>query len=739
MLLPFRQRAPFAGMFVAACLGILASDLQPEWWPYWAAGFLLLVPAVFTIRSTWPALILLFAIFAFWHGNQIATDQGYQRSRKDPFDNEEHSVTMLLISEPTTGQVQSLQRFIAMIRSVDDRSAHFLAAAESSGKPLSYGDCISVKGKFQVPAKPMNPGQIDFGAYLRRESIYLNFRGKAKEPATVIAQNQGDPLSAFALEARHKILGALQQGLEEDLEVAQTIQGMFLGARGEISDDLKRLFRDTGTIHLFAASGLQLGFFIGLAWSLLRYVRLPRQSLCLAIVPVAITYCALTEFHPATIRAAVMAIFLAIGGSLERPVGMINSLCGSGVLILIRDTQQLYQLGFQLSFVAVFTILTAAKPVADFFYRPFRLDPFMPRRLLTTVQRGWHYGMFRACELFSLSAVCWVATAPLLILQDHRLSLISVIANMLVVPLATTVMLLGVASLAAGSISPGIVACFNNTGWLITKAMLVILHTLSSIPGHCVNVSACTSVFSDQVTALSAGSDHIVHIHAGGDDWLVNTGRQAQWREITGPYLRFLGINRLQKIILSDPPSHAGKLFTEIRDDFSVGEVLPSIDEQLGGEFATAVPSDRSHLVVNGGGPIEISSQGQRPQLKSEVHWPLVTSVLVHLGRFRVLILPTVTEQILNELKTNHADVVYCGRLNERRFPRDLIIRKLAPAVLVLSGSKPERIANPPGTGLSPECFFLKQGGAVTTFLSNGKLTVRNYSGSEFRLESRSR
>ncbi|HZC59422.1 MAG TPA: ComEC/Rec2 family competence protein, partial [Chthoniobacterales bacterium] len=524
-LLPFRQRAPFAGMFIAGCLGILVSDRHPEWWPYWIAGFLLTTLAVFKVRSTWPALILVFTVFGFWHGNQVAIDQGYQRSRQEPFDGDEHDVTLVVLSEPKIDQIQSFQRFVAHVRSIDNHPANFQVSAECSGEPLSYGDCIEAQGKFQVQSKPLNPGQFDFATYLRRQWIYLNFRAQSKEPATVTAHNQGNPLNAFALAARHGILDSLEEGLQEDIEVAQTIKSMFLGARGEPSDDLKRLFRDTGTIHLFAASGLQLGFFVGLAWSLLRRVRLPRQTVNLAVIPVAIAYCALTEFHPATVRAVVMAIFLAAGASLERPVATINSLCGSGVLILIHDTQQLYQIGFQLSFVAVLTIFTTASPLADFLYRPFQVDGFMPKRLLVPWQRSWHSAMLRICELFSLSAVCWVSTAPLLILEDHRISLVSVVANLLVVPLAMTVMLLGVASLAAGCVSSWIAACFNNTAWLITKGILAILHTLALIPGHSVNISPVSLIASDQVTALAAGYDDIVHIHACSHDWLINTGR----------------------------------------------------------------------------------------------------------------------------------------------------------------------------------------------------------------------
>jgi predicted membrane metal-binding protein len=315
--LPFRQRAPFAGLFIAASFGILASDQQPECWPAWSAAFLCTALVLLKIRSTFLGCLLTFFVFAVWHGNQVTTDPGYQRSRQKPFDTNEHTVTLVVSSEAKLDQLRSTQRFVALVNCIDNRPAGFQVSAECSGEPFSYGDQIIAQGKFSVPTHPLNPGEFDFGAYLQRQNVYLNFRTHRDVPAMVTAQNQGNPVVAIAIAARHRILGALQEGLEDDMEVAQTIQGMVLGARAETNPALKKLFRETGTIHLFAASGLQVGLFTGLAWSCLRYIHLPRQSLALAIVPVAITYCALTGFYPATVRATVMAVFMAIGVSLD--------------------------------------------------------------------------------------------------------------------------------------------------------------------------------------------------------------------------------------------------------------------------------------------------------------------------------------------------------------------------------------------------------------------------------------
>ena len=190
-----------------------------------------------------------------------------------------------MLSEPKLDQLRSIQRFVAQVSCIDNQPVRFQVSSECSGEPFSYGDRIVAQGKFYVPTHPLNPGEFDFGAYLQRQNIYLNFRTLRDLPAMVTAQNQGNPFVAAALSARHRILQALQEGLEDDMEVAQTIQGMILGARAETNPTLKKLLRDTGTIHLFAASGLQVGLFTGLAWSCLRYIRLPRQSVALAIVP----------------------------------------------------------------------------------------------------------------------------------------------------------------------------------------------------------------------------------------------------------------------------------------------------------------------------------------------------------------------------------------------------------------------------------------------------------------------
>jgi beta-lactamase superfamily II metal-dependent hydrolase len=422
-------------------------------------------------------------------------------------------------------------------------------------------------------------------------------------------------------------------------------------------------------------------------------------------------------------------------------VATVNSLCGSGLLILGHDTQELFQTGFQLSFVAVFAILTAARPFGHLLYRPFQVDPFLPMRLLAPWQRTWHQGMLHTCEILSLSTVCWGATAPILIYHEHRLSLVAIFANLLVVPLATAVMFLAVAGLLAGTISSSIAGCLNNTSWLLTKLILWILHAAILIPWHSVNVSPSNLLQPDHVTALAEGSDHVIHLHVKGHNWLINTGKLSQWHSLTEPYLQFRGVNRLDELVLCEAYPHVDSILELVNSEFQVARFVWSSQAQAKDSInlCQAGQGQLSNNATAKDDPVEILFADQPAPSETSRGQPAVAAILVHLEKFRILILPTVTEASLIALKCDQADVVYCGRLGSRRFPRDLIVNKLSPSILVLNGTKPEVIANTRDGPSSTKCFYVKQDGAITTELLNRELVIRSYRGSEFRLRSLSR
>jgi hypothetical protein len=274
-----------------------------------------------------------------------------------------------------------------------------------------------------------------------------------------------------------------------------------------------------------------------------------------------------------------------------------------------------------------------------------------------------------------------------------------------------------------------------NTSWLLTKFILLILHSAASIPWHSVNVAPSALLQPDRVTALSEGSDHVFHLRVQGGDWLCNTGTLSHWRSLTEPYLQSQGVNHLDGLILHDPPAHEAEVLKQVISEFPDTQIVSPTQWRLDGE-RQFVQMEQGNSASNRGpksAPIEIiSADAGRGTLQT-------VAILVHLDQFRILILPSVSEATIADLKCDHVDVVYCGRLRGRRFPRSLLIAKLSPSILVLSGTKPEIMANPRDGIESPKSLYLKQDGAVTAALLNHELVVRSYRGSELRLRSLSR
>jgi ComEC/Rec2-related protein len=725
-----RQRVPFIGLFVSAVLGILSSDPRPDLWPIWGVASCLTALSLLRLCSSLGVYFSTLLFFAFWHGYQINTDEGFRTSAT--LTDTDQSVKLSVATEPKTDMYRLTQRFTAVVKSVGDKTTCFPVAAECAGGPYAYGDEIQAEGKFSRLAPPSNPGEFDYAEFLRRENIYLEFRSSRGTPPEAISHDRGNPIVAAALMLRRRIADTLKIGLESDPEVVETIQGMVLGARGETSADLKKLFQETGTIHLFAASGLQVALFGGIALSAIRCVCIRRRFAALLIIPVVTTYCATTGFHPATVRATVMAILLAIGVSMERPTVALNTLAASGLIILGYNTQQLFQVGFQLSFAAVFGIVTMVDFGANILSQPFQLDPFFPRRLLKPWQRFYYKLLFRFCESLSLALVCSIATAPVLILWENHISLVAIFANLLVVPLASMVMVLGVVSTLVMPFLSSLGIDLNNTCWLITKIILFLLHGAVSIPAHSLNVANPGTSSTDGFAVLSEGTSHVCYIRSEGKSWLFNTGTPSQWERVTLPFLRYQGVNQLQGVITTESGRKRSGGPPLRHDDIPVAQFLEPGSDPVQSENVS-IPG------ASGESPKLISIADSHLQAQgSESSQNIILTAKI--GQYEVLLLSDVTDQTLNLLRPHHVDVVYCAHTRTKRFPRDALIRIVSPQLIILTGTKPEITAaqaNP--EKLEPRWLFVKETGAITAFVSGDELIVNGFRGPQIRFRSRSR
>ncbi|MFM7375294.1 MAG: ComEC/Rec2 family competence protein, partial [Chthoniobacterales bacterium] len=308
-------------------------------------------------------------------------------------------------------------------------------------------------------------------------------RGRAGDHARRIAGNQGSALKAAALEARAYILRTLGLGLDDAPTVRALIAAITLGARDDAAEEFNAAFRQTGTLHLFSVSGLHVGMFALLLWMVLQPLRVSRRAAVVVIIPFLFFYSLVTGAAPSSLRAATM-ISLALGALLlDRAPATGNSLAAAALLILGFDTNQLFQPGFQLSFLVVAALLLLTPPIDRRLAAAFCPDTFIPRRLYNAARKiQASLGRALAATL-SVSLAAFLGGLPLTAAYFHMVPIVSVAANMIAVPLAFCVLALGMMSVIAGTFSAWLVGLFNAANWGVTSLLLAFVQWGATWPG----------------------------------------------------------------------------------------------------------------------------------------------------------------------------------------------------------------------------------------------------------------
>jgi len=402
------------------------------------------------------------------------------------------------------------------------------------------------------------------------------------------------------------------------------------------------------------------------------------------------------------------------------------------------DSQQLFQVGFQLSFVAVFAIVIFVRPLSHLLFRPFETDPFLPRQMIDRTQRSAQQLARWVCDLSSVSTVCWFASLPTLILTFHRVSICGLVANILAVPLGTWILLLGVASLLIAPVSSWASICINNANWALTKVFLWVIQASALLPYDSVNVAFPPVQSPFMLTALSAGRASVFHLHSASDDWLINTGTESKWRHVTEPYLQASGVNRLGRIILTHNDLMRAGGAVEAARRFACNRLFITNGGQA---RATAPALPASGLQPwPGTGSFRSSSGILISELRPIVGARLrngrnAVAFLCRFKNWRFLIAPELPLETLERLASPPVDVAFLSRIGRNSIPR--LSERLALQAIVC-----ER--NTGDTGVERDrsqipVFCLAVDGATTLSTRDDKLELRTFRGAQLTLTSRSR
>ncbi len=473
-----------------------------------------------------------------------------------------------------------------------------MVAVSLKGPPpseLFRSQRLELKGVLRRPPGPVAPGLFDYATHLRHQGCWFMLLADGPHdwqlaPGATVEP----PLSERFLPWAQAALG---RGLPDDA-ATRLLWAMALGWKTALTDEVDTVFMESGTMHVFAISGLHIALIAGVIVALLRTARVPRHWCGLVAIPLVWFYVAATGWQTSAIRSALMSTVVIGSWTLERPGDLFNSLALALLAVLLWEPGQLFQASFQLSFGVVGGMALLVPMLEPRLLQLFRFDPdpFLPDDLRPRWQRWFELPLRRLALLLAASIAAQIASLPLTVHYFHLLNPVSLLANLLVVPMSGVTLAANVASLAVGGWWPWLGEVFNACGWLWMHGMVAVSQFAAEVPGGVWYVAAppwpwwipyfgavlafatgwafregVRNWFFAGVAALSlaaglsvwnAGLQTTLTLLAGGNaivfdapgrhaDLLIDTGNESAAASLVEPFLHAEGWNSIPRLLIT--------------------------------------------------------------------------------------------------------------------------------------------------------------------------------------------
>jgi competence protein ComEC len=296
---------------------------------------------------------------------------------------------------------------------------------------LKYGDVIEMSGKLRFPRFPRNPESFDYRAWLRQKGIHAQMSIWNSRDIKVVDRRSGNPIvSKIALPAKRYFRNTIDRYLS--WVQASFLKAILLRERGDLPEITYEYFQSTGVVHVLAVSGLHVAIIAMIVFTLLSVSRIPLIPRQIATAILLIIYALMTGARPPVVRATIMSILAMVALTIERDTDIFNTMSFAGLLILIIHPQALFDLGFLLSFGAVISIVGLYPKVYPLLFG--KLQEEGRSRIGAIALRGC-----RACaQLFTVSLCAQLGVLPIIAYSFFRVSIVSTITNLIVVPLTGT-------------------------------------------------------------------------------------------------------------------------------------------------------------------------------------------------------------------------------------------------------------------------------------------------------------
>jgi len=455
------HRAPFLRLLVPFIAGIVLGDSFPpeQKWFYLGTSIFFLILLLFFVNTSFKRESL-FGIFSFpallFLGLFIVNDLKYN---PQPLPKGEY---FAVVHEFPLEKEKSYRAVIRLIEPKILVLAYFEKSEQISR--VEPGDVIWFSGQPEILQKTGNPFEFDYQAYAIRNGIGHRIYLKDSFYYPLKGERNRDIIET-ALIIRDRLLCIIEKcGLKG--EVFHLVSSISLGAREELEPETTQSFAKTGVIHVLAVSGMNVAIIFVVLDVMLKFLKRKKGGIYLytfIILSAVWGYALITGMSASVLRAAAMFTFIVIGTGMSRHPNIYNTLAASAFVLLCINPSLVYDVGFQLSYVAVFSIV---------FFHP------------------WVYGLLyfkywipdQIWGLLTVSVAAQIGTLPFLLHYFHQFPTWFLLANLMVIPLVTLILYLTFIVFAVAPIVPFLGVIMTRILDWAGQGMLFSVHFVERLP-----------------------------------------------------------------------------------------------------------------------------------------------------------------------------------------------------------------------------------------------------------------
>ena len=487
----YAPASPLLFIALSFCSGIFLSGFFkiPVLYPFLLSSVFLLAALYFSKKAA-LAHIGLYAAFLFLgaasyqNAHLLPPGHIYNLISEDP---RKVIVGGMIADDPVADSTPYgiRTRFTLMVDRIKDgeavlASTGLITVTDRSDPPnrFSFADEVLLEGAISRPYGLKNPGLFDYARYLDIWNIYGILKVKRVIPVDPVnvpfrhsAKRKGlvGKIKAAAYSVRGAVRGLLSRYVDEPY--CGFLKAILIGDRSGLENAIKDDFVKTGTVHMIAISGLNVGLIAAILLMFFRLIRMPKRMCIILTVPIIIIYSFVAGSGAPIVRAVIIFCIASFGYLAGRQTDMMNSLSAAALIILLRNPKALFDPGFQLSFISVASMI-AITP---------RINAIMkikPPKNNSVIGRMKSYAISGA----SVSVAAWIGTWPVVASYFNIISPVAIFANLVMVPMLSVLTALSMAFMLAApmcSLVANFMGCSLET---VTKGLFFVNHMFAGIP-----------------------------------------------------------------------------------------------------------------------------------------------------------------------------------------------------------------------------------------------------------------